>query len=59
MKLREARGRVVGRIEGLGGDKDSTRRPTESTNLDPWGLPETEPPTKELTWSELRPPVHI
>jgi hypothetical protein len=26
-------------------------RKTESTNLNPWGLPETEPPTKEWAWS--------
>lgn len=24
--------------EGPGGDRDATGRPTESTNLDPWGL---------------------
>jgi len=28
-------------------DGDFTGRPPESTNLDPWGLPETESPTKE------------
>ena len=27
--------------------KDTTRRPTESTNLDPWGLTVAEIPTKE------------
>jgi hypothetical protein len=35
MQLQESCERVVGRIEELGGDKDSTRRPTELTNLDP------------------------
>jgi len=35
-------------MEGAGGVKDTTR-PAESTNLGPWGLPETEPPTKEHT----------
>jgi hypothetical protein len=35
------------RIEGPKEDSDSTGRPTESTNLDPWGLSETELPTKE------------
>ena len=35
-----------------------TRRPTESTNLGPWQLTETEPPTKELAWAGPRaPPV--
>ena len=39
--------------EGLR-DLKRTRTPQEdqqSTNLDPWGLPETEPPTKELPWA--------
>jgi hypothetical protein len=26
-----------GEIDGPKGDKNATRRPTESTNLDPWG----------------------
>ena len=34
-------------IEGLESDKDSTGRPTESTNLDSWGLLETDPPKRE------------
>ena len=32
---------------GLKDDRDSTGRPTESTNLDSWGLSETKPRTKE------------
>jgi hypothetical protein len=35
---------------------DSTRRPTESCNLDPWGLPVTEPATKARTWAGPIPP---
>jgi hypothetical protein len=31
-------------LEGNKGDRHSTRRPTESTNLEPWRLPETESP---------------
>lgn len=27
-------------------DRNSTERPAESTNMDHWGLPETEPPTQ-------------
>lgn len=23
----------------------------QSTDMDPWGLPDTEPPTKEHTWA--------
>ena len=34
--------------------------PQESTNLDPWELSESEPPTKEHTWARLRPPgTHV
>jgi hypothetical protein len=39
------------------GDGNSTGRPTESTNLDTSELSETEPPTKEHTWAEPRPPT--
>jgi hypothetical protein len=39
---------------GPQGDRNSTGRPTESTNLDPWGLSETELPTKELAWAGPR-----
>jgi hypothetical protein len=42
-------------IEAARGIKDTTRRPTESTNLGPEGLTETEPPTKEHAWAEPRP----
>jgi hypothetical protein len=49
MELRDFDGRVGGRIEGLEGDRNSAGRPTESTNLDLWGLPETELPTTEHT----------
>jgi hypothetical protein len=39
MELRESYGRVGRRIEGSEEDRDSTGRPTESINMDPWGLP--------------------
>ena len=42
MELGKSWGRVGGKTEGHEEDRDSTGRPTESTNLDPWGLPETE-----------------
>jgi hypothetical protein len=35
------------RIEGARVVKDTTRRPTESTHLCPWGLTEIESPTRE------------
>ena len=37
IELGDFYGRVGGRTEGPRGDKNSTGRPTESTNLDPWG----------------------
>ena len=33
--------------EQAGGIKDTTKKPTESTNLGPWGLTEMELPAKE------------
>jgi hypothetical protein len=39
--------RIVGRIERPEEKRDSTGRPTESTNLYSWGLLKTESPTKE------------
>jgi hypothetical protein len=46
-ELTESYGRVKDKIEKAGRVKDITRRPTESTNLGPWGLIETEPPTRK------------
>jgi hypothetical protein len=43
MELGESCGRVVGRI-------DHTGSPTEF-NVDPWGLSEPGPPTKEWAWA--------
>ena len=55
MALRESFRRVGGRIEGSKKDRKSTGRPTELTNLDPWGIPETEPLAKEQARVEPRP----
>jgi hypothetical protein len=52
-------GRVWGRIMGPEEDSDSTGKPTKSTNLDPWGCPETESSTKELAGAGPRPPTHM
>jgi hypothetical protein len=52
MKLEELCGRVGGRIERTKEDRDFIARPTNSTNLDPWLLPETEPPEpKSMDWT--------
>ena len=34
-------------------DRGTTGRPTKSTTLNPWGLPETEPPTKEQACARI------
>jgi hypothetical protein len=47
MKLGESHRKVGRKLEGPEEDRDSTGRPTESTNLKPWWLPETESPTKK------------
>jgi hypothetical protein len=47
--------RVRGRIEGTEGDGNPIGRQTKSTNLDPWELPHTNPPTKEHTQAVPRP----
>lgn len=44
---------------GLEEDRDSSGRLTESTNLDPWGLSKTEPPTKEHAQAGPMSPVHM
>jgi hypothetical protein len=54
-EVRVSYGRVGRRIEGPEGDKNSTGRRRDSTNLDPWELSETEPPTKEHTWAGQSP----
>ena len=58
-EIEEPYGRVRGRLEGAERDDNPIGRPTVSTNLDPWELPETEPPTKEHTQAGLRRLVHM
>ena len=48
---------MVRRIEGVGGIKDTTGGYTESTNLRPCGLSETELSTKEHIKAGPSPPV--
>jgi len=43
---------------GPEGDKNSTGRPTESTNLESWGS-QNEPPTKEHIWAGLTPCKYV
>jgi len=55
MELRDSHGRVRGRIEGREMDRISTGKPTESTNLNPCGISETELPTKKHRQVGTRP----
>ena len=52
-EVRDLYGRVKGMIEGAEKDGNPIGRTTVSTNLDPWELPDTEPPTKEHIWIGL------
>jgi hypothetical protein len=55
MKLRESCERLVNRIEGAGGVKDS-KRPTELTNLGSWWPTEIKLPVKEHSEAVPRTP---
>jgi hypothetical protein len=57
-EVRDHYGRVRGRIEGAEGDGNHIGRPTMSTKLDLWELPETETSNKEHTWP-VQGPHHI
>jgi hypothetical protein len=46
-------GRVRGTIKETGRGGSPILRPTVSTNLDSWELPQTKSPTKEHTWAGL------
>jgi hypothetical protein len=59
VELRESGGRWRGRVEGTREVKDTTRKSTESINLDPQGITESEPPTREHIWNGTRPSTHI
>lgn len=59
MKLRESYRRFGRKIEGLEENSDSTGQPTESTNMDAWGLPQTESPTKKQAQAGPRSPAHM
>jgi hypothetical protein len=59
MEVGNPYGKDRGRIKGAGGDGNPIGRTTVSTNLDPWRLRETEPPTKEHTQAGLTPAGHM
>ena len=58
-ELRKSDRRVGGKINKPGRDKDSTRSPSESTNLDPYKLLETEYQPKSIQGLDLySPQIH-
>lgn len=59
VELKQACGSIRDRSEQVGALKDTRRIPTESTNLDPWGLEEPEVPTKKQTGARPRVPTHL
>jgi hypothetical protein len=59
LELWKSYGKVVGRIEGPKEDRDSTARPTESTNLDSWGLPELNKQPKSKLGLDIGLPVQM
>ena len=59
MELEESYGRVERRFLAARGVKDTARKPTESTNLDPQGLTETEPLTQRHARDGPRPTAYL
>ena len=51
MELEDSYGRIGGRTTGLEGDRNSTGKPTESTNLDTWGSQRLSQQPKNLDWT--------
>jgi hypothetical protein len=56
--LQDSYGRVQGKIESLRGERSSIGRQTESINLDPWKLLESEP-LKIIYGLDLGLPTHM
>jgi hypothetical protein len=52
-------GNSVEEREGGRGVKDTTRKPTASTNLGPYGLIETDLSSREHVWDTPRPSAHM
>jgi hypothetical protein len=57
--LHKSSGRLGDRSEQASGVRGTTGRPTESNNLSPWRLSETEPPIKEHAQDEPRTSTHL
>jgi hypothetical protein len=59
MELGDAYGRTGGRTAGPEGDRNSTGRPTESTNLDPWDSQSLNQQPKNIHRLDLCLPAHM
>jgi len=59
MKLGDPYGRIGGRIAGPQGDRNSTERPTQSTNLDPRGSQSLNFQSKNIHRLYLGLPAHM
>jgi hypothetical protein len=59
MKVGNPYGRVGRRIGGPEGDDNPIGRPTVSTNLDPWELPETKAGAKKHPQAGPWSPAHM
>jgi len=53
MELGDSYGKTEVKIVGTKGDKNTTGRPPESTNLDPWGSQSLNHPTKNIHGLDL------
>jgi hypothetical protein len=58
MELGDSYGRIEGRIIGPRGNRNSTERPTESTNLDPWVSQRLNHQPKSIHGLDLGLPKH-
>ena len=59
MEFEDSYGRTGRRIADPDRDRNFTGRSTVSTNMDSWGLSESEPPTKEHTQLDIDLPAHM
>jgi hypothetical protein len=59
MELRDSYGKIGGRIAGPQGDRNSTGRPTDSTNPDSWGSQSLNHQPKYIHGVVLDLPAHV
>jgi hypothetical protein len=59
MELEDSCGRLGGKIVGPEGDRNSTKRPTESINLEPWDAQTLNHNPKNICKLDLGIPAHM